>query len=57
MKFSLAIDKMKAADVGRAAGHNCRLHPTASQLPQGSWFTDKGRHEMGSVPAEGEMTP
>ncbi|EBB6716934.1 hypothetical protein CPF03_23945 [Salmonella enterica] len=46
MKFSLAIDKMKAADVGRAAGHNCRLHPTASQLPQGSWFTDKGRHEI-----------
>lgn len=46
MKFSLAIDKMKAADVGRAAGHNCRLHPTASQLPQGSWFTDKGRHEV-----------
>ncbi|WP_431614769.1 plasmid recombination protein, partial [Enterobacter asburiae] len=46
MKFSLAIDKMKATDVGRAAGHNCRLHPTASQLPQGSWFTDKGRHEV-----------
>lgn len=46
MKFSLAIDKMKAADVGRAAGHNCRLHPTQSQLPQGSWFTDKGRHEV-----------
>jgi hypothetical protein len=46
MKFSLAIDKMKATDVGRAAGHNCRLHPTASQLPQGSWFTDKGRHEI-----------
>lgn len=46
MKFSLAIDKMKAADVGRAAGHNCRLHPTASQLPCGSWFTDKGRHEV-----------
>lgn len=46
MKFSLAIDKMKAADVGRAAGHNCRLHPTESQLPQGSWFTDKGRHEV-----------
>lgn len=46
MKFSLGIDKMKAADVGRAAGHNCRLHPTASQLPQGSWFTDKGRHEV-----------
>lgn len=46
MKFSLAIDKMKAADVGRAAGHNCRLHPTESQLPEGSWFTDKGRHEV-----------
>jgi len=46
MKFSLAIDKMKATDVGRAAGHNCRLHPTQSQLPQGSWFTDKGRHEI-----------
>lgn len=46
MKFSLAIDKMKAADVGRAAGHNCRLHPTESQLPCGSWFTDKGRHEV-----------
>ena len=46
MKFSLGIDKMKAADVGRAAGHNCRLHPTASQLPCGSWFTDKGRHEV-----------
>lgn len=46
MKFSLGIEKMKAADVGRAAGHNCRLHPTESQLPQGSWFTDKGRHEV-----------
>lgn len=46
MKFSLGIEKMKAADVGRAAGHNCRLHPTESQLPQGSWFTDKGRHEI-----------
>lgn len=46
MKFSLAIDKMKSADVGRAEGHNCRLHATSSQLPQGSWFTDKGRHEV-----------
>lgn len=46
MKFSLGIEKMKAADVGRAAGHNCRLHPTESQLPCGSWFTDKGRHEV-----------
>lgn len=46
MKFSLAIDKMKSADVGRAEGHNCRLHATSSQLPQGSWFTTKGRHEI-----------
>lgn len=46
MKFSLAIDKMKSADVGRAEGHNCRLHATSSQLPQSSWFTTKGRHEI-----------
>jgi len=39
MKFSLAIAKFSAADVGRAAGHNLRTHPTASQLPEKSWFS------------------
>lgn len=45
-KFTLGIDKMKATDVGRAAGHNCRLHPTESQLPSSAWFTPQGRHEV-----------
>ncbi len=45
-KFSLGIHKMQSAEAGRAAGHNCRLHKTASQLPKEAWFTPEGRHEI-----------
>lgn len=45
-KFNLPFAKMKATDAGRAAGHNCRLHPTESQLPKSAWFTPQGNHEV-----------
>ena len=32
LSFSMTILKTKAAGVGIAKGHNCRLHPTKSQL-------------------------
>lgn len=44
--FLMAIEKMKAGDVGRAKGHNCRSHPTYSQLPKTAWFSGSGRHEV-----------
>ena len=44
--FVMAIEKMKAGDVGRAKGHNCRSHPTSSQLPKTAWFSGSGRHEV-----------
>ena len=44
--FVMAIEKMKATDIGRAKGHNCRTHPTASQLPKEAWFSKSGRHEV-----------
>ncbi len=46
LSFSLAIDKMQAPAIGRAEGHNVRLHPTKSQLRPEAWFTRKGRHEV-----------
>lgn len=46
LSFSLPIDKMKSTDLGRSVGHNCRLHPTASQLRPEAWFTRQGRHEV-----------
>lgn len=44
--FTMSIEKMKAGDVGRAKGHNCRTHPTSSQLPKAAWFSSPGRHEV-----------
>ena len=46
--FSMAIDKMKSGDMGRSKGHNCRQHPTASQLRPEAWFTREGRHVVQS---------
>lgn len=46
LSFSLAIDKMQASSVGRAEGHNLRLHATESQLRPEAWFTPKGRHQV-----------
>jgi cell division protein FtsB len=46
LSFSLAIDKMQASSVGRAEGHNLRLHATESQLRQEAWFTPEGRHQV-----------
>lgn len=39
MKFAFAVRKLGATDLGRARGHNCRTHPTASQITDRSaWF-------------------
>lgn len=46
MKFGLAIEKKNAANIGQAKGHNCREHPTASQLPQRAWFNSKATHTL-----------
>lgn len=46
LSFSLAIDKMQASSVGRAEGHNLRLHATESQLRPEAWFTPEGRHQV-----------
>ncbi len=41
MKFTFAVAKMSKADIGRAQGHNLRLHETSSQLPKRAWFTER----------------
>ena len=46
LSFSLPIAKMGASSIGRAEGHNVRLHPTASQLRPEAWFTPQGRHPV-----------
>lgn len=46
LKFTLATRKMKAADLGRAKGHNLRTHDTASQLPAAAWFSKQGCHSV-----------
>jgi Plasmid recombination enzyme len=46
LSFSLAIDKMQAQAIGRAEGHNLRLHKTESQLRPEAWFTQEGRHQV-----------
>lgn len=46
MKFSLAIEKKNAANIGQVKGHNCREHPTASQLPKAAWLTPQGHHTL-----------
>ncbi len=46
LSFSLAIDKMQASSIGRAEGHNLRLHATESQLRKEAWFTPQGRHQV-----------
>ena len=46
LSFTLAIDKMQAPAIGRAAGHNLRLHSTQSQLRKEAWFTPQGRHPV-----------
>jgi outer membrane murein-binding lipoprotein Lpp len=46
MKFSLAIEKKNASNIGQVKGHNCREHPTASQLPKAAWLTPQGRHTL-----------
>lgn len=38
--FGLSFKKFTATDIGRAKGHNLRLHPTVSQLKRPeAWFT------------------
>lgn len=46
MKFSMAIKKKNRTAIGRAEGHNKRLHPTSSQLPEEAWITSKGQHSI-----------
>ena len=51
MKFTFAVAKMSKADIGRAQGHNLRLHETSSQLPKRAWLTASPMHtkvRMGS---------
>lgn len=42
MKFTFAIQKMGKGEMAIARGHNCRTHPTRSQLDQGAWFSEQG---------------
>ena len=46
LSFTFAVDKMQGASIGRAEGHNLRLHNTQSQLRKEAWFTPQGRHEV-----------
>lgn len=43
-KFTFAVRKLGKADLARARGHNCRTHPTASQLPNEAWFSKAGHY-------------
>lgn len=43
-KFTLGIKKHNRSSLGRCAGHNGRIRPTASQLPPEAWLTKKGHH-------------
>lgn len=42
MKFTFAIQKMGKSEMTIARGHNCRVHPTSSQLAKEAWFSEKG---------------
>ncbi|MBV7439742.1 plasmid recombination protein [Aeromonas sp. sif2416] len=46
LSFTFAVDKMQAPAIGRAEGHNLRLHATESQLRPEAWFTPEGRHQV-----------
>ncbi|MND56456.1 Plasmid recombination enzyme [compost metagenome] len=46
LSFTFAVDKMQAPALGRAEGHNLRLHSTESQLRPEAWFTPQGRHQV-----------
>ena len=46
LSFTFAVDKMQSPSIGRAEGHNLRLHNTQSQLRKAAWFTPEGRHEV-----------
>ena len=39
MKFTFAIQKMGKGGMTIARGHNCRVHPTRSQLDKEAWFS------------------
>lgn len=52
MKFTMAIEKKNKVSIGRSEGHNTRLHPTKSQLPQPAWITPKGHHAVTDWRAE-----
>lgn len=41
MKFTFAIQKMGKGEMTIARGHNCRVHPTSSQLAKEAWFSEK----------------
>lgn len=46
MKFSLAIEKKNPRNIGTVEGHNTRVRPTQSQLPESAWFTPQGWHQV-----------
>jgi hypothetical protein len=41
LSYTLSTQKMKRGNMAVAKGHNLRLHPTASQLPQSAWLLEK----------------
>lgn len=46
MKFTLAIEKKNRNNIGTVEGHNTRIHPTQSQLPEAAWITPQGHHSV-----------
>ena len=42
LSFSMEIKKHKTTTIGQVEGHNERLHPTKSQLPEAAWITPEG---------------
>lgn len=41
LSYSFSAQKMKRQNMAISKGHNLRLHPTASQLPQSAWLLEK----------------
>jgi hypothetical protein len=42
LSFGLSFEKKNRNNLGQCEAHNCRLHPTKSQLPKEAWFDPKG---------------
>ncbi|MBV1777359.1 plasmid recombination protein [Burkholderiaceae bacterium DAT-1] len=46
LSFSFQIEKKHRGDMTIAKGHNLREHPTASQLPDAAWFTQRPKYTI-----------